>query len=372
MGWHPTVTSAPVLIDAGNLVSGGGLQVGVSFLTELYSARRSPEFAERFPWIADARIEVSEQLVAALPVEVREELRVQIGHRYGRMRRSRHSVVFVVFGPRYGAKPGRVLIMGFADVTSLFPAEGRLSVRSRLRRRLSRVSFTRADHVVVEAPFLVDELGRRWGLEREKVSVVPNTVNRVFRDPMVRTRRFAEDDVLTLLYVAGAYPHKNHEFLPALGRELLRNHGIRARFRLTLTQEEWDSASEDLRAWADNVGRVPVIDLPRLYGAADAVVFPSLLECFSATPLEAMATGTPLICSDRNFVRDVAGNSACYIDPLNAGTAADAVARFVRDERRVEHGVRSGLDVVSRWPTAKDRMIAYLELIDRYRAGAAR
>ena len=120
----------------------------------------------------------------------------------------------------------------------------------------------------------------------------------------------------------------------------------------------------------DEVGRgalagpVSVGQLAELYGRCEGAVFPSLLECFSVTPFEAMATGTPLVASDRDFVRNVVGDAALYVDPLDASAWGAAIARTSTDPDCRRTLIESGRAVVRDWPTAADRARSYLELID--------
>ena len=64
-------------------------------------------------------------------------------------------------------------------------------------------------------------------------------------------------------------------------------------------------------------GRVPAADRDGLIAAAEALVFPSEYEGFGAPLLEAMAAGTPVVCSDRAAVPEVVGDAALVrpIDP---------------------------------------------------------
>jgi glycosyltransferase involved in cell wall biosynthesis len=62
-------------------------------------------------------------------------------------------------------------------------------------------------------------------------------------------------------------------------------------------------------------GFVPAEELPDWYAAAEAFVYPSLFEGFGLPVLEAMASGTPVICSQAPGVSEVAGEAACLFPP---------------------------------------------------------
>jgi glycosyltransferase involved in cell wall biosynthesis len=87
--------------------------------------------------------------------------------------------------------------------------------------------------------------------------------------------------------------------------------------------------------WADDViltGYVADEDLPRLYRAARAFVYPSLFEGFGLPPLEAMACGTPVVTSDVSSLPEVTGAAALLIDPTDERALANALIEIVNNE----------------------------------------
>ena len=72
-------------------------------------------------------------------------------------------------------------------------------------------------------------------------------------------------------------------------------------------------------------GYVDDADLPALYSAATAYVYPSLYEGFGLPPLEAMACGTPVVCSTAASLPEVVGDAAVSIDPLRVDSLAQGL-----------------------------------------------
>ena len=78
--------------------------------------------------------------------------------------------------------------------------------------------------------------------------------------------------------------------------------------------------------WARHPGYVTSGQLAALYRQAEVVVFPSLYEGFGLPAIEALAAGTPLVCSDIPALREVAGEAALYAPADQPGAAGRAAS----------------------------------------------
>lgn len=115
------------------------------------------------------------------------------------------------------------------------------------------------------------------------------------------------------------------------------------------------------------IGAVPFAELPQLYAAASAFLFPSLYEGFGLPPLEAMACGTPVVSSNAASLPEVLGEAALYVDPNDVEGWAEAVRRVVEDEVLARELRARGLQRAAcfRWEDAARR---YVELYHRVAA----
>ena len=109
--------------------------------------------------------------------------------------------------------------------------------------------------------------------------------------------------------------------------------------RLVLAGEEGWLADDDapLRRLGDRVkllGRVSERDATALYAGADLFVFPSRHEGFGIPVLEAMAQGTPVVCSDIPVFREVAGDAARFVPVDDVAALADTIGSLLGDSRR--------------------------------------
>lgn len=84
------------------------------------------------------------------------------------------------------------------------------------------------------------------------------------------------------------------------------------------------SYSSDIRT----LGFISNEDLPLLYSAAEAFIYPSLYEGFGLPPLEAMACACPVISSDRGSLGEVVGDAAWIIDPEDVADISDALLKL--------------------------------------------
>ncbi|HEX6122005.1 MAG TPA: glycosyltransferase family 1 protein [Ktedonobacterales bacterium] len=105
----------------------------------------------------------------------------------------------------------------------------------------------------------------------------------------------------------------------------------------------------DWRGLAPKFGIAPQVicmpvaeeDLPALYSAASCFVFTSRYEGFGLTPLEAMACGTPVICSDRTSLPEVVGRAGVLVNPDDLDQIGQHLHRVLADrERRADLGAR--------------------------------
>ncbi len=90
-------------------------------------------------------------------------------------------------------------------------------------------------------------------------------------------------------------------------------------------------------------GYVPDEDLVTLFAGAAALVTPSLYEGFGLPAARAMATGTPVIASDRSSHPEVVGDAGLLVDPHDTDAITGAMRRIARDaDLRAGDGARSG------------------------------
>ena len=115
------------------------------------------------------------------------------------------------------------------------------------------------------------------------------------------------------------------------------------------------------------LGYVPDEDMPGLLSAVDVCCYPSLAEGFGFPPLEAMACGTPVVCSDIPILRETAGSVPIFVDPMEPASIAAGLQRALdrTDEERAA-GIEAGISWSSRFrwaDTARATRSCYQKLL---------
>ena len=196
-------------------------------------------------------------------------------------------------------------------------------------RRLRLWAYDRAaadaDLVITISEHARASIVERLGIASERVRAIPLAVDHALFSPDGPPAEGLPERYL--LYPANVWPHKNHErLLDAFARVQESD------LHLVLTGQAY--GREALVEGRDRVHRLGHVSRERLaavYRGAVGLVFPSLFEGFGLPVLEAMASGTPVACSDRGALLEVAAEAALTFDPTDAEAIAAAMERLAGD-----------------------------------------
>lgn len=365
------------LINASNLHVGGGLQVAGSFLTEI------AQLAESRPNLAVAlssEVESSIGAKAVLLNKIDEIVNLNVTglapwDRRARKLMNSYDRVFTVFGPLYRWRTPFTSIVGFAQAWIIYPGNEVYAmlpfhkrIKTRLKFWLQAEFFKRADVLVVELEHVKEGLIRELGVDPARIHVVHNCLSSIYEDSSKWEAVVVPppDGRLRLGFIGRNYAHKNTAIFPEIAAQLRERHGIESQFLVTFTEDEWRACSSAFREICVNIGPLSLTQCPTFYRELDAVVFPSLLECFSATPLEAMAMERPLFASDRPFNRDICGKHAHYFDPTSPQDAADAIASACNNGATDFAALRAAREHAFSFSKPGERAEKYLALLEQY------
>jgi glycosyltransferase involved in cell wall biosynthesis len=200
------------------------------------------------------------------------------------------------------------------DLPQLF-SRGERAFRALAYHRSVRGAAT----VVCPSAFVGGRASALLGVDAARLRVIHHGIDHTRFSPGTERRE------PFLLYPARRWPHKNHERLFE-AFALLR--AERPDLRLVLTGGGDYGA---LPASVEARGSVSGDELVSLYRHASALVFPSLYEGFGQPPLEAMACGCPVACSNAASLPEVCGDAASLFDPRDPAAIAAATAVVLDD-----------------------------------------
>jgi len=153
-----------------------------------------------------------------------------------------------------------------------------------------------------------------------------------------------------LLQVGSFFPHKNLELsLRAFALSRAYKEGLSLVFVGGGGSSSYDGKLKDLIRELGVGGRVCWVehaeaeDLPKLYGAASLVLFPSRYEGFCLPVVEAMACGTPGIVSTETCLPEVSGNLWPISGPDDPDSFASGIDQLIFDADVRSEAVRLGL-----------------------------
>jgi glycosyltransferase involved in cell wall biosynthesis len=233
----------------------------------------------------------------------------------------------------------------------------------------------RANHVIADSQATADDLNTLYNVPRERISVILSGVDARFRPDASAGN---EDQLLRAKYGIGNAP-----FILAVGTlQRRKNHLGLVRAFATLRDTAvhlviaggkgwlYDDVLAEIRAarLTDRVtftGFVDDADLPALYRAARVLAFPSFYEGFGLPPLEAMASGTPVVSANTSSLPEVVGDAALTVDPHDVAALGAALARALADGAWRRDAIARGLARASTftWRRAAEQLISVYDRV---------
>ncbi len=204
------------------------------------------------------------------------------------------------------------------------------------------IAARRSSFIITDSEHARQEIVEQFGCSPEKIKAIM-----LGFDPlMTGQRNVADGDAIYrkyvlpseyLLYVGTIQPRKNLDTL------------IRAFYRLKLSgstdlklvivgRTGWlceklfaDISEMGLESEIIFTGFVPDAELPYIYDRARVFLYLSLFEGFGLPPLEAMACGVPVICSNTTSLPEVVGDAGMTVPPADTDAVASALLRVMTD-----------------------------------------
>lgn len=234
-----------------------------------------------------------------------------------------------------------------------------LHLQPRHRRFYERwmpVFIKEADHIITVSDFSKKELIAGYDLAPEKISVVYNGVSPAFQpiseDAQAEVRNKFFGGHPFFLYLGAIHPRKNILTLIRAYEKFKAD--TASDFYLVIagrpswyTREVFQAVSNS--PWRNEIqltGFVEADVARKFMASANALIYPSRYEGFGLPVIEAMASGTPVICSNIASLPEVAGNGALFFDPGEVNELVAHLHSICTDEKLRQKMISHGLDRV--------------------------
>lgn len=243
-------------------------------------------------------------------------------------------------------------VLTIHDLSYLRHPETHPNLRIRIMNKLLPPAIERAAHLLTDSEFTRQEVITEFGVSPDRVTTTLLGVSPAFYprkasdcEGVLRKHGLAFGGFV--LAVGTLEPRKN--LLQVIRAYVGLPSRIAERYPLVIVGGAgWKSAGTDAEldalmatGRARRLGYVHEDDLPCLYSGARMFVFPSLYEGFGLPAAEAMASGVPVIASDRASLPEVVGEAGITIAPDDVDGLRDTILRLAEDDR--ERALRARL-----------------------------
>lgn len=197
----------------------------------------------------------------------------------------------------------------------------------------TRISARRARLILADSEATARDLTAFYGTAPEKICVVYPGVNAPAVGDIEAARRTYALPARYFLFLGTLQPRKNITRLLAAHAQARALYGASLPDLVLAGGRGWlyDAAWSHTGSGVHLTGYVEDDARGALYVGAVGFVFPSLYEGFGFPVLEAMACGTPVLCSNTSSLPELVGDAALMVDPLDIGALAAGMMRLADD-----------------------------------------
>lgn len=359
-----------ILLDCSSIESGGGAQVSISFLKDLIKNNLSYNYSL---YLSSALLETCKNQ----KIKVYEEFNEVKVRKFPYILSifcnafwyKNFDVVFNIFGPPYYLFKPKKIISGMARGQIFYPNifwekdifhQFMIKVKALIHKIIFKY---RVNILIVEANHVKKKCKKFFN---KKIIVVENCLSRDFvygNKKLKKLKRLKNQ--FNLLYVGANYSHKNLYILgdAITDASIYLNQPIK--LILTLKDKEYYNLPNKLKKISLNLGIVSASELKSVYFKSTAIIFPSLLEAFSITPIETMFCKKPLIASDRDFIREFCMKIPYYFDPVNSKSITSAIIKCFKNLKKNTMRLKKGRKISEKYQNSLVRTQKYIRIINK-------
>jgi len=258
-----------------------------------------------------------------------------------------------------------------------FP-EVRSNRQFEMRERIYWASLPRATAIFVDSELGKKNVVHRYGIDEERVRVMPFQAAAVTRESTTSHFRSSIDvhvkynlDVPYVFYPAQFWAHKNHSYLLEGLRTLEQRYGLRIGAIFSggdqgnLAYVKLYVRNLNLEDRVRFIGFVGDEEIPDLYRQSVALVMPSYFGPTNLPPIEAFELGVPVLYSDKAGLRDQVGGAGLLMDLNDPVSMADHLNSLINDPDRRLRLIAAGKERLKYFDSL-DRLGVLRNVIERF------
>lgn len=201
-------------------------------------------------------------------------------------------------------------------------------------KTLTEKILRNSDFIITVSHFSKNRIIEQYPFTKNKISVIYSGINDVFfQDDGIRR------DGDFILYVGNLNKIKNFiGVLRAFSKIYKKINKKLIVIGMKTETMRLDSDIENIigsipKGLVEFKGQINDVEiLKSFYRRAFVFLFPSFYESFGFPPLEAMASGCPVVVSNRGALPEICGDAALYADPLNVDDICDKIIEVEKSE----------------------------------------
>lgn len=334
-----------ILVNASTLVVGGGIQVALNFIKHTLKNNTHKYFylvsSQVYSQIKDEIANTSFYVAEISPVKLisGKKIRKKILSIESDFK---PDVVYSIGAPSYVSfKSIEVIrltnpwIIGAGKI-AYNPYSFTSKLKKKIRTFIQSKYINKNHYIITQTNAAKRGISNRFKIPKSNIFVIPNVQSSIFNQKYNDLKM--KDDLTNIFVFAAPYPHKNINIVPFVVKELLDRKVSSFKFKVTIPDgvnnpnaKQFYENCELLKVggYIDNLGKINFSEAPKIYQQSDILFLPTLLEVFSVTYLEAMASSVPIVTTDLSFSREVCGDAALYFSPLEVQSAVDCLMKIM-------------------------------------------
>ncbi len=206
------------------------------------------------------------------------------------------------------------------------------------------VSYKKASQIITISQSTKRDIVKVLGIDKDKITVIPLAVDEKFSDQVSqaevdKVRKKYKLPPRYVLHIGTLEPRKNLGFLIEAFSEVIKDKELDDLYLVITGKRGWyyEGLFEKVKQFGLEkrvlfTGYFDEEDKPALYRGAILFAFPSLYEGFGLPPLEAMASGVPVVSSDTSSMPEVIGEAGILIPPDDKVQWVKNIKKVVSDK----------------------------------------